>query len=229
MGPRVKKTFLQLIKVSALGLKVAQSRLLSTLTPSQLAHAIADNDATALAKAPGLGKKGAQKIILELKGSIDLSQIALPLRRQHPSLRWIRTGTSFRRGLRLALAGVTGFGCCRGLRRKRYSHAACHRRDVPRVLAFTALMDRPPDERDNDYGTLQHWCQRVAAHGLASQPIGNEPVGDVRPMFSKALSDSHGSRPSCNCSWTRLQREMCHDHIACLLADPPGRAKPRWP
>ena len=29
----------------------------------------------ALAKAPGLGKKGAQKIILELKGSIDLSQI----------------------------------------------------------------------------------------------------------------------------------------------------------
>ena len=53
---------------------MAQS-LLSTLTPSQLAHAIADNDATALAKAPGLGKKGAQKIILELKGSIDLSQI----------------------------------------------------------------------------------------------------------------------------------------------------------
>lgn len=62
-----KKTFLQLIKVSGIGPKVAQS-LLSTLTPSQLAHAIADNDATALAKAPGLGKKGAQKIILELKG-----------------------------------------------------------------------------------------------------------------------------------------------------------------
>ena len=47
-----KKTFLQLIKVSGIGPKVAQS-LLSTLTPSQLAHAIADNDATALAKAPG--------------------------------------------------------------------------------------------------------------------------------------------------------------------------------
>ncbi|OZG59981.1 Holliday junction ATP-dependent DNA helicase RuvA [Bifidobacterium lemurum] len=69
-----KKTFLQLIKVSGIGPKVAQS-LLSTLTPGQLARAIADNDATALAKAPGLGKKGAQKIILELKGSIDLSQV----------------------------------------------------------------------------------------------------------------------------------------------------------
>ena len=45
-----KKTFLQLIKVSGIGPKVAQS-LLSTLTPSQLAHAIADNNATALAKA----------------------------------------------------------------------------------------------------------------------------------------------------------------------------------
>ena len=49
--------------------------LLSTLPPDRLARAVADGDATALAKAPGLGKKGAQKIILELKGSIDLSQI----------------------------------------------------------------------------------------------------------------------------------------------------------
>lgn len=69
-----KSMFLQLIKVSGIGPKVAQS-LLSTLTPSQLTQAIADNDSTALAKAPGLGKKGAQKIILELKGSIDLNQV----------------------------------------------------------------------------------------------------------------------------------------------------------
>ena len=47
-----RKTFLQLIKVSGIGPKVAQS-LLSTLTPSQLAHAIADNDATALARLRG--------------------------------------------------------------------------------------------------------------------------------------------------------------------------------
>ena len=90
-----KKTFLQLIKVSGIGPKVAQS-LLSTLTPSQLAHAIADNDATALAKAPGLGKKGAQTISIGLQ-QIDSTTLnlkgvrsrVLPLRRQHPSLRWI--------------------------------------------------------------------------------------------------------------------------------------------
>ena len=55
-----KKTFLQLIKVSGIGPKVAQS-LLSTLTAGQLARAIADNDAAALAKAPGLGKKVPRK------------------------------------------------------------------------------------------------------------------------------------------------------------------------
>lgn len=69
-----KRMFLQLQKVSGIGPKVALS-LLSTLPPDRLARAVADGDAVALAKAPGLGKKGAQKIILELKGSIDLSQI----------------------------------------------------------------------------------------------------------------------------------------------------------
>ena len=63
-----KRMFLQLQKVSGIGPKVALS-LLSTLPPDRLARAVADGDATALAKAPGLGKKGAQKIIL------DLSQI----------------------------------------------------------------------------------------------------------------------------------------------------------
>lgn len=69
-----KRMFLQLQKVSGIGPKVALS-LLSTLPSDRLARAVADGDAAALAKAPGLGKKGAQKIILELKGSIDLSQI----------------------------------------------------------------------------------------------------------------------------------------------------------
>lgn len=67
-----RRMFLQLQKVSGIGPKVALS-LLSTLPSDQLVQAIRDEDAAALAKAPGLGRKGAQKIILELKGSIDLS------------------------------------------------------------------------------------------------------------------------------------------------------------
>ena len=51
-----KRHVLQLQKVSGIGPKVALS-LLSTLPPERLAKAVADGDATALAKAPGLGKK----------------------------------------------------------------------------------------------------------------------------------------------------------------------------
>lgn len=69
-----KKMFLQLQKVSGIGPRVALS-LLSTLPPERLARTVMDGDATALAKAPGLGKKGAQKIILELRGSINIDEI----------------------------------------------------------------------------------------------------------------------------------------------------------
>ncbi|PJM74790.1 Holliday junction branch migration protein RuvA [Bifidobacterium simiarum] len=69
-----KDLFLSLQKVSGIGPKVALS-IVSTLGPTQLLSAVANGDAAALAKAPGLGKKGAQKIILELKGSINLDEI----------------------------------------------------------------------------------------------------------------------------------------------------------
>ena len=65
-----KRMFLQVQKVSGIGPKVALS-ILSTLSVDRLVKAIADGDVTSLSSAPGLGKKGAQKIILELKGSLD--------------------------------------------------------------------------------------------------------------------------------------------------------------
>lgn len=74
LEPASRRMFLDLQKVSGIGPKVALS-LLSTLPPAQLARAVSEGDAAALAKAPGLGRKGAQKIILELKGSIDLDAL----------------------------------------------------------------------------------------------------------------------------------------------------------
>lgn len=69
-----KSLFIQLQKVSGIGPRVALS-IISTLTPDQLAQAVADGDSTALSRSPGLGKKGAQKIILELSGKLDISSI----------------------------------------------------------------------------------------------------------------------------------------------------------
>ncbi len=71
-----KRMFLQVQKVSGIGPKVALS-ILSTLNVDRLLKAISEGDVTALSSAPGLGKKGAQKIILELKGSIDLSSLSV--------------------------------------------------------------------------------------------------------------------------------------------------------
>lgn len=70
-----KRMFLQVQKVSGIGPKVALS-LLSTLSVDEFLQALADNNVTALTRTPGLGKKGAQKIILELQGSLDLNSLA---------------------------------------------------------------------------------------------------------------------------------------------------------
>lgn len=74
LSAAAKRMFLQLQKASGIGPKVALS-ILSTLGTERLARAVADGDAAALASSPGLGKKGAQKIILELQGSIDLKRL----------------------------------------------------------------------------------------------------------------------------------------------------------
>ena len=67
--------FNNLISVSGVGPKVAMS-ILSTLSPEKLALAICTDDAKAIAKAPGIGAKSAQRIILELKDKIAKSAIS---------------------------------------------------------------------------------------------------------------------------------------------------------
>ncbi len=73
-------SFKMLIGVSGVGPKAALA-ILSAATPDQLALAVVTGDEKALTAAPGIGKKIAQRIILELKdkiakqtgGEIDLS------------------------------------------------------------------------------------------------------------------------------------------------------------
>ncbi len=64
------KMFKLLITVTKIGPKVAIG-LLSTLTPSNIKLSIISGDAAALSRAPGIGKKTAERIILELKDKID--------------------------------------------------------------------------------------------------------------------------------------------------------------
>ena len=63
--------FEKLVSVSGVGPKVALSAL-STFIPAELARAIAEGDITRIATVPGIGKKTAQRIVLELKGILEL-------------------------------------------------------------------------------------------------------------------------------------------------------------
>jgi Holliday junction DNA helicase RuvA len=55
--------------VSGIGPKVALS-ILGALTPSELAQAVNTENISAIEKVPGIGKKGAQRMVLELKSKL---------------------------------------------------------------------------------------------------------------------------------------------------------------
>ena len=63
------RLFMLLISVSGIGPKVATA-ILGTLSPQQIMLAIVAEDAVALSKAPGVGKKTAQRVMLELRDKI---------------------------------------------------------------------------------------------------------------------------------------------------------------
>lgn len=65
-----KRCFEMLISVSGIGPKAALS-ILSYNTPEGLALSVLNNDVKALTVAPGIGKKIAQRVILELKDKIS--------------------------------------------------------------------------------------------------------------------------------------------------------------
>lgn len=68
--------FEKLITVSGVGPKVALAAL-STYTPADLVAAVAAGDVGMVQKIPGVGKKTASRIILELKGSLDQGSLTL--------------------------------------------------------------------------------------------------------------------------------------------------------
>lgn len=71
-----KALFERLISVSGVGPKVALAAL-SSFEPEAFVAAVQAQDVAAVQKIPGVGKKTAQRIILELKGSFDQGMAGL--------------------------------------------------------------------------------------------------------------------------------------------------------
>ncbi len=72
--------FKNLISVSGIGSKLALA-LLSALNPEQLVMAIIGGDIDLLSQTPGIGKKIASRLVVELKGKLEKEwkEVALPL------------------------------------------------------------------------------------------------------------------------------------------------------
>jgi len=64
-----REAFRQLIKISGVGPRTALS-VLSGLSVADIAQAVTAQDAARLVKVPGIGKKTAERLLLELKGKI---------------------------------------------------------------------------------------------------------------------------------------------------------------
>lgn len=68
--------FKQCITVSGIGPKGAQA-ILSAMDTDSLRFAIMSGDVKAISKAPGIGKRTAERLILELKGKITMEDTAI--------------------------------------------------------------------------------------------------------------------------------------------------------
>ena len=64
-----RATFVELIKISGVGPRTALS-ILSGLSVAELAQAVTRQDGGRLVKVPGIGKKTAERLLLELKGKL---------------------------------------------------------------------------------------------------------------------------------------------------------------
>ena len=70
--------FKKLISVSGIGPKGALS-ILSTLTVEELVIALANRDATAISKAPGVGKKSAERLVIDLNDKVSKEEIEVSI------------------------------------------------------------------------------------------------------------------------------------------------------
>lgn len=65
-----RRLFRQLLKISGIGAKLALT-ILSGASPDELARFVSTGDSASLTRLPGIGKKTAERIIIELRDKLD--------------------------------------------------------------------------------------------------------------------------------------------------------------
>lgn len=70
-----RQLFRTLLKVNGIGAKSALA-VLSTMSSSEFARVINDQDIAAITQVPGIGKKTAQRLMIEMKDKVDISELS---------------------------------------------------------------------------------------------------------------------------------------------------------
>lgn len=70
-----RQVFRDLIRVNGVGAKMALA-ILSGMTASELAHSVHAGDVAALTRLPGIGKKTAERLLIELRDRLDVTCLA---------------------------------------------------------------------------------------------------------------------------------------------------------
>ncbi len=96
-------TFKLLIGVNGIGPKGGQS-ILSVMSPDELRFAILSGDAKMIAKAPGIGSKTAQRIILDMKDKVSLEDTL------HTDAENVRIDPAVSDAVREAVEALTALG-----------------------------------------------------------------------------------------------------------------------
>jgi Holliday junction DNA helicase RuvA len=73
-GDDARKLFELVQSVSGVGPRIALA-LLAVLDPDELRRALASGDTSALTRAPGIGRKGAERLVLELKDKVGAAGV----------------------------------------------------------------------------------------------------------------------------------------------------------
>ncbi len=120
LTPEERATFRHLVKISGVGPRTALS-ILSGLSVAELAQAVSLQESARLVKVPGIGKKTAERLLLELKGKlgVDLEAPSSPGRRRagrHPA-------GAARARLQRSRSGCRVQGAAGGCRRQRRHQA----------------------------------------------------------------------------------------------------------
>lgn len=78
LKPTERDVFRQLIRINGVGAKMALA-MMSTFSATELKHCVETDNEVALVKVPGIGKKTAQRLLIELKGKFDNIESSGPL------------------------------------------------------------------------------------------------------------------------------------------------------